>query len=179
MDAAHISARFLCTTRHIRRTARYGTNPGDTPHAVIPPWDNPPVLIGGIGVSPSSGHSGILQVFNKRKSTVSEKIGDTLKLDTFVDRKFPDDKDSASIFSKVIGCELSHGSISDLYSRCQMDFASNVVQTETKYFVELGLQAVNTSNDIGILGTSLTGDEAHSSRKCTRFYKNSSFTLSR
>ena len=60
-------------------------------------------MIGGIGVSSAIGHSGRLQVFNKQQFTVSDRIGDTQKLDTSVDRYFPDNRDSASIFSKVIG----------------------------------------------------------------------------
>ena len=65
-------------------------------------------------MSPDNGHSGSLQVFNKRQSTVSDKTGDTPKLDTSVDRKFPENWDSTSIFSKLIGRELTHGSSADL-----------------------------------------------------------------
>ena len=63
-DAAHRSAQVLQTPRHVIRTGRGGTNPENTPHDLSPPWDNSPVLIEGIGVSPTSGHSDILQVFN-------------------------------------------------------------------------------------------------------------------
>ena len=58
------SAQFLWTPRHVSRTGRYITAPGNTAHAVMCPWDNSPVLIGGIGVPPIIGHSGILQVFD-------------------------------------------------------------------------------------------------------------------
>ena len=77
-------------------------------------------------------------------------------MDTSVDRKFPNDCDSASIFSKVIGCELYHGSSADLYSCCRMDFAINDVRTKASYFVELGLPAINTSDEFNILGTPAT-----------------------
>ena len=50
MDAARRSARVLWTPKHVSRTGREGNTPGITPHAVIPPRANPPVLIGGIGV---------------------------------------------------------------------------------------------------------------------------------
>ena len=131
-------------------------NPGNTLHAVRYPWSNSSVMIGGIGVSPTSGHSGSLQVFNKQQSTVSDKIRDTQKLDTSVNRKLPNYGGSASIFSKVIGCELSHGSSADLHLRCRMDFASNIVGTEAPHFVELGLPAVNTSDQVNIIGTTST-----------------------
>ena len=64
-DAARSSARFLRAPRHVIRTGRDDNAPGYNPHDVRYPWDNSPVLIGGIGVSPAIGHSGNLQVFNK------------------------------------------------------------------------------------------------------------------
>ena len=76
---------------YVIRTGSYGTTPGETPHAVRKTWDNPPVLIGGISVSPAIGHSGIFQFFNKLQPTVSNKIGDTQNLDTSVDRNFIND----------------------------------------------------------------------------------------
>ena len=74
-------------------------------------------------------------------------------MDTVVDRKLPGYRYSASIFIKVIGCEIYHGSSNDLYLCCQMNFASNVVQNEAPQFVDLELLDVNTSNEFGILGT--------------------------
>ena len=113
-------------------------------------------MIGFITVSPASGHSGIFQVFNKRQYTIYEKIRDTQKLDTSVDRKLPNDRYFMSIFRKIIGCELSHSYSSDLHLRYWVDFASNIVQTEAPYFVDLGLLAINTSDEFGILGTPAT-----------------------
>ena len=78
------------------------------------------------------------------------------KLDTSIDRNLPDDQDYASISRKVISLELSHGSSTDLYSRCPMEFASNVVQTKAPQFVDLGLPAVNISDEFSILGTPVT-----------------------
>ena len=71
---------------------------------------------------PASGNSRSLQVFNKQQSNISDKIGDTQRLDTYVDKKLPNDQDS-----EVIGPELSHGSSTDLYLLCRMDFASDFV----------------------------------------------------
>ena len=126
--------------------ARNITTPEDTSHAARYHRDNSLVLIGGIGVFPTSGHSGRLQVLNKQQSTVYVKIGDTQKSDASIDRKLPHHLDSASIFIKLIGHEISHGSSTDLYLRCRMDFANNAVGTEAPHFVELGIPAVNTSD---------------------------------
>ena len=140
------SAWVLQTPRCARRTGRDVTNPGECDISVIFPRVNSRVLIGGIGVPPTRGHSGSLQIFNKQKSTVSDKIGDTPKFGTSVDLKLANDGDYTSIFSKVICRELSHSSSADLYSRCRVDFASNAVGTEAPHFVDLGLLAVNESN---------------------------------
>ena len=77
-------------------------------------------------------------------------------MDTFVDGKFPNDWDYASVLSKVISCELSHSSSDDLCLRCRMKFSSNAVQTEAPKFVYLGILAINTLNELGILGTPAT-----------------------
>ena len=61
-------------------------------------------------MSPASVHSGSLQVLNKHQSTVSGEIGDTQTFDTSVDRNLANDGYSTSIFSKVIGRELSQSS---------------------------------------------------------------------
>ena len=105
------------------------------------------------------GNSGSLQVFNKLQSNISDKIGDTQKLDISSDRSFPGDQDSVSIFSSVIGRELSHGSSSDLYLRWRMDFASNFFRTKAPHLVELGIPAVNTSDEVDILGTPVPESE--------------------
>ena len=135
---------------------RDSTTSGNCDIYVKYPHTNSPVMIGGINVLPSNGNSGSLQVLNKWKSTSAEKIVDTLKLDTYVDRKLSDGRDSASIFSKVIGRELSHGSSADLCSLCWMDFASNVVQTKVPQFMDCLLLAINTLDEFGIQGTPAT-----------------------
>ena len=113
-DAVYSIAQGLLTPRRVKRTGRDVTTPGDIPHSVRSPRSNFPVLISGIGLSPASRHSGSLQVFNKQQSAIYDKIGDTQKLDTSIDRKLPDDRYSAPIFNKVIGHELSHGSSANL-----------------------------------------------------------------
>ena len=60
--------------------------------------------------------------------------------------KFPNDWDSTSIFSKIMGYKLSDGSIDDFYLRCRMNLASDVVQNEAQQFMDLGLLAINTFN---------------------------------
>ena len=144
-DTARRSARVLPNPRHVSRTGRGCTNPGNTSHDVRSPWANYPVLIGGIGVYPISGHSGSLQIFIKRKSTVSDKIGNNQKLDTSIDRKLSN-----------FGCELSHGSSAEPYSRCRMDFSSNYFQTLASHFVELGIMATNTLDEVNIFGNPAT-----------------------
>ena len=115
-----------------------------------------PVLI----VSPTTyseyGLNESLQVGKKRKSNSLDEVRNAQKLDTVVDGKFPNDRDSEFIFSKVIGSELSHGSRDDLYSRCRMNFLDDILQTEAPQFVDLGLLAINKLNESGVLGTTVT-----------------------
>ena len=114
-DVVCISACGKRTPRHVSPTGRDGSTPGNTYISVSPTRANYPVLIVGTNVSPACGISGRVQVGNKQQPNPTEKTRNAKKLDTSVDRKFPDDQDSASIFSKVNGCELSHGSSADLY----------------------------------------------------------------
>ena len=94
-----------------------------------------------------------MQVAKKRQYTSPGLSGNTRKLDAVVDEKLPNDLDSASIFSKVISHKLSNGSIYDLYLRCGINFASDIVQTQTPHFMDMGLLATNTLNESGVLGT--------------------------
>ena len=112
-------------------------------------------MIGDTTVYPACGIMGSLEILNKHGSTGSVEIGDTQKFDTSIDEHLAKDGDPTSIFSKVIGQELSHGSSSNIYLRCQMDFTSNAVRTEAPNFVNLGLPAVNTSDEFNTFVTRL------------------------
>ena len=131
-DTACSSARVLRTPRRIRWTGRDVPTPSNCEIGVRSPRANYQVLIGFIDVSPASGHSGILWVFNKQQSTVSDEIKDTQKLDTSVDRNLAYDGDYASILRKVIGREISHSSSSDLYLCCQVNFLINAEDQQTR-----------------------------------------------
>ena len=83
------------------------------------------------------------EVGNKQKSTSPGLVRQPPNLDAVVDGKFPDDMDSASIFSKVIGEKLSYGSFGGLYMSCRMSFAADPVQTKTSEFMDLGFSTIN------------------------------------
>ena len=74
-------------------------------------------------------------------------------MDAVVDGKLPDDLDSASIFSNVIGHKISDGSRYDLYLQCTMNFAGDVLQNQAPQFMYLGLLAINTLIESGVVGT--------------------------
>ena len=61
-----------------------------------------------------------------------------------------------SIFSKVIGNELSHSSNADLYLRFWMDFASNTVGTKAPNFVDLEILDVTSLDEFNTFGTLAT-----------------------
>ena len=97
------SAQVLQTPGRVIRTGRDGTIPGDFDVDVRSPRDNGPVLVGGIGVPLTMGHSGSLGITNKRQSTYSSVSRNTQKFDASVDGNLADDGDSMSIFRKLLG----------------------------------------------------------------------------
>ena len=59
----------------------------------------------------------------------------------------PDDLDSASIFSKVVGHKLSNGSSGYLYTRWRINFAADPVQIQTPQYMDMGFSAINTFDE--------------------------------
>ena len=153
MDTALGGTWVNMTSRLVSRTGVNGSTPGETFNTVSVENDPSIVLIGIVATYSPCGLSGILKVLNKWQSMSPGLGGNTPKLDAAVDRKLPDDLDYASIYSKVIGHKLSDGSSDDLYLRCRMNFAGDVVQTQATKFMDLGLPDINILNEIGFLGT--------------------------
>ena len=91
------------STRQLSRMGVNGSTPGNILHDVSIVELPSPVLIRKIATPPSCGLSASQQVANKQQSTSPASVQHTQKLDAVVDRKFPDDLDSASIFIKLIG----------------------------------------------------------------------------
>ena len=83
-------------------------------------------------------------------------VSNTQKMDDVVDRSLPDNLDSASIFRNVIGHNLSDGCSNDLYLRRRKNFVNYPVQTQAPYFVDLGIPAIITLNESGVLGNPVT-----------------------
>ena len=92
-------------------------------------------------------HSGSLGVLNKRQSMSPTVSRNNQNFDASVDGDFSNYGDSTSIFRKVLGRELSDSISFDIYLRCPMDFTTNTVGTEAPNFVNLGLPAVNASDE--------------------------------
>ena len=99
------------------------------------------------------GHSGSLGVLNKQQSTSSLVSRNTRKFNASVDDILPNAKDSTSIFSKVLGQELSGSLSNNIYLRCWMDFTSNVIGTKAPNIVNLGLSDVNLFVEFNAFGT--------------------------
>ena len=128
-DAASGGACVNRTSRQVIRTGVDGSTPGEICHnlsVVEPPY---PVLFVVVATSPPCGLNTSQHVANTRQSTSPALVGHTPKLDAVVGRKFPNDLNSAPIFSKLIGHKLSNGYSIDLYLRCMMNFTADNVQT--------------------------------------------------
>ena len=144
------------TQGQVIQIVRGGSTPGSTSIDVRFSPAPSPVLIVSPTISPSYGISGSLQVGKKQQSTYPDKVRNVPKLDTVVDGNFPDDQYSASIFIKVIGSEISHGSRDGLYLRFRMDFLSCAFQTKAPQLVDFGFPTTNKYNELGVLGTPTT-----------------------
>ena len=112
-------------------------------NAVSAKHNTSPVLIGIVATYPPCGPNASLQVANKHYSSSPGLVGQTQKLEAVFDGKFPDDLDSTSISSKVIGHKISNGSSGDLYTRFRMNFADDTVKNQTPQFMNLGLSTIN------------------------------------
>ena len=146
-------AYVLRTPRDVSKTSRDGNTARDGDVVVRSPWDNRPILIGGIVAPPTIRNSGSQDIIKKRQSISPSVGGNSQNFDACVDGNLTDDGDSAAIFSKVLGRELSNRLITYIYSRCRLDFMSNAVVTKAPYFVHMGLLSLNASDVFNAFGT--------------------------
>ena len=155
-DAACGGAWVNRTPRRVIRTGVDGSTPGDVCNDVSIKHATSPVLIVIVATSSPYGLSMSLQVAKKRQPMSPGLDSNTQKMDAVVDEKLPDNLDSASIFSKAISHKISNGSRRDLYSGCRMNSVNDPVQTQAPNFMDMGLPAINTFNEIGVLSTPST-----------------------
>ena len=114
VDAAFGGAWVNRTPIQVSRTGVNKNTPGSIRNVVSVKNAPSPVLIVIVATSPPCVLDVSLQVPNKRQSTSPTLDGNTQKLDAVIDRKLPDDLDSALVFSKVIGQKLSDSSSGDI-----------------------------------------------------------------
>ena len=105
---------------------------------------------------PTLGHSWRLEVLNKRQSRSLSLSRNTQKIEISVDENLANDRDSTSIFKKVLGQKLSNSLSADIYLRFWTDFTSEAIGTEAPNFANLGLLEVNTLDEFNALGTRAT-----------------------
>ena len=151
-DAACSSMRIIWNPHgHVRRTGRDGTMPQERN---VSGTGKGPVLIGGTTVSLTRMVS--QEIVNPHWYTGYVEVGDTQIFDTSIDGNLANNGDSMTIFSKVIGRELSHDSRSYIYLRCRVDFTNNGVITEAPDLMHLGFPDVNASDELRSFGKPAT-----------------------
>ena len=104
-------------------------------------------------MSLAGGTSGSLDVINKQQSTSPSVIRNAQNFDSSVDGNLADDRDSTSLFRKVLDRELPESISAYIYLRFRMDFTSNSIRSEALNFVNLGLPVVNASYEFNTFGT--------------------------
>ena len=102
-QAKRAAARILRNPGHLSRTGRDGTMPRNGDVEISSPRDNAPVLIGGIVVPPTMGHSGNQDVICKQQSISPSVIRNAQNFDTSVDGNLACDGYSKAVFRKILG----------------------------------------------------------------------------
>ena len=96
-------AYVLRTPRDVSKTSRDGNTARDGDVVVRSPWDNGPILIGGIVAPPTIRNSGSQDIIKKWKSASPIVGRNPQKFDASIDQNSTDDGDSAAIFRKLLG----------------------------------------------------------------------------
>ena len=78
-----------------------------------------------------------------QQSTFLDLVRQYQKLNANVDGKFSDNWDVTSIFSDILGDNLSKDFSWDLYTRCRMNLTAYPVQILTPKFVDLGISNID------------------------------------
>ena len=84
------------------------------------------------------------------------EVRDTQIFKTFIDGNLAKNGDSTPIFSKVTGREMFHDSSANISLRCRVDFTSNTFRKESPDLKNLGILAVNASDELRSFGTPAT-----------------------
>ena len=156
VDAALCSAWVHWTQWQVSSMGVDGSTPGYILNVVIIVELSFPVLIGIVVTSPPWVINVSQDFGNKWRSTSPGLVGQSQKFYAVVDRKLPNNLNSTSIFSKVIGNKLSDGSRGDLYTRFRMNFAADPVQTQIPQFIYLGFSIINALDEGSGLSTPAT-----------------------
>ena len=115
-----------------------------------------PVLIVIIETSPPCWLKLSQEVFNIGQSTSPGLVRQSQKLDAAIDRNLSNNRDSTSIFRKVVCEKLSNGSIQGLYTRFRMNLAVYTFQSHTPKLVDLGISTINALDEGSGLSTPAT-----------------------
>ena len=131
------------TMRLVSRNGVDRSTPGNIGNYIGIFETSSPYLIGIIVTVPPCSLNLSQEVGNIRKSTSPELVRKYHKLDAAADRKFSDNRNVTSIFSKIIGDKISNSSSQDIYMHCRMNITANPVQISTPQFVDLGILTIN------------------------------------
>ena len=102
------------------------------------------------------GNSGSQDILKKRQSTSPSVRRNDQNVDASVDGNLVDDRDSTSIFRKLMGRELYNSLSADIYLHYRVEFTSNAIQTKAPDLVHFVLLAVNTLDESNAFGTPAT-----------------------
>ena len=105
------------------------------------------VLIGG-GTTVSPTRTGSHDIGILKGPTGYVEIRNAQPFSTSIDGNSDKNGDTKPIFSKLIGRELFHHSRANIYLRCRLNFTRNAVGTKRPNFINLGLPALHTLDEL-------------------------------
>ena len=128
-DTARSSKRIFGNHGGVIQTGRDGTMPRDGNTSIRSPRYNSPVLIGRYNtISPT--RTGSHEIGIPKGPTGPVEVRNYQIFNTSINVNLTNNGDPTPTVSKSIRLELSHNSISNIFSRCWVNFTRNAVITE-------------------------------------------------
>ena len=146
-DFCRRSAHVLQTPAGVSWMDRDGTIPWNGKNSRSPPRLTSQFLIGG-GNTVSLNRNGSQEIGSLKGPTGYVEVRNAQPFKASINGNSANNEDPVSTFSNIIGWELSHDSIADIYLRCWLNFTCDAVLNERPNFMSLGISAVHTSNEL-------------------------------
>ena len=146
-DAARSGAHVFQNPTEVSRTDTDGTILWDGNTPISFPRLTSPFLIG-VGTTVSPIITGSQDIISPKEPTSSVEVRNEKPFHTSIHGNSAENWDPTPTFSKLTGREFSDDSSADIYLFCRVKFTHDAVITEIPNFMNLGLSAFHTSDEL-------------------------------